>query len=160
MSQEIAPLQIVAIDDNWNETDPQVRGLKAKYGSENVKIFNDPQLGLDHVFASLSSKTIVLLDYDFGSNTSLNGIEVLKQLRAKTSLVYVIFMSANPITSFNTDELYEIINNHTFAFLPSSSDSSEFITFVANAAHELETRVDCAIEQWVLSHSEEERQKT
>lgn len=154
---QLHPVRVVIIDDNFPENDPLIIYLKRDYGKENVKIFRSPDEGVQFVLDNLSSKIVVLLDLDLGHREK-RGEDVFDEIRSKTSLVTVIIMSAN-LLSLPNDKLQKFINNHAFSAIHSNESTSKNLPIIRNAVDQLSLRVDCALEEWILRHSSEDRGK-
>ena len=155
--QQSNPIRIVIIDDNFPENDPLVITLKEKHGEENVQIFRSPDEGIAFVLNNLSSKVVVLLDMTFGTNDR-KGYEIFSEIRSKTSLATIIIMSAN-LANLSNETLQGFINNHAFSAIHSNRSVKENLPIIENAVEELSLRVDCALEEWILRHSPEGRDK-
>lgn len=106
--------EIIIADDNMSSTDPFVRRLAKKYPNTDVKLFSEIQKCLDYIFDNLSQKMIVFLDCKF--DVGLQGIDALKQIREKTSLLYIVMMSANSPLQLPSDDIIEMINNKGIYF--------------------------------------------
>ena len=148
--------KIVIIDDNFDMFDPLVVELKESFPQANVYVINNPEEGLNFVLANLSKKIIVLLDYNFKTGQP-KGHDILLKIREKTSLVYVILMTAKPFSTIPHEELVDFVNNDTLAVVQNTVDTSEALKIVLKAEQQLNVRVDCVLEQWILNHSEEEQ---
>jgi len=148
--------EIVIIDDNFDIFDPLVVELRENFPQATVCVINNPDEGLRFVLTNLSKKIIVLLDYSFKTGQP-KGHEILLKIREKTSLVYVILMTAKPFSTIPHDELVDFVNNDTLALVQNTADTSEILKIVSKAEQQLNVRVDCVLEQWILNHSEEEQ---
>lgn len=155
--QQSNPIRIVIIDDNFRENSPLVITLKEKHGDENVQIFRRPDDGVAFVLSNLSSKIVVLLDMTFGANER-RGEEIFDEIRSKTSLATIIIMSAN-LATLSNDTLRRFINNHAFSAINSNDPVKVNLPVIENAVGQLSLRVDCALEEWILRHTPEERGK-
>lgn len=92
--------KVVFIDDNLDVNEPIVQNIRKHYKNADYNhVFKNPQEGLDFVLENINSRMIVFLDWNF-SGFPTKGIDILKEIRRRTSLLYVIMMSANPVTSF------------------------------------------------------------
>jgi DNA-binding NtrC family response regulator len=150
--------QIVIIDDNRKETDPLIVNLRMQYQNVEIVLKNKASEGLNYILANLNKKTIVLLDYDLGKGEP-NGTKILNDIREKTSLVYVIMITANTLDRIPKEELIEYINKDAFAFISRTINLSDYKPIIEKALHSLDARVDCVLEQWIVRHSEEEQNK-
>ena len=68
-------------------------------------------------------------------------------------------MTVNPASSISQEDFVELVNNHALAFINSSEDMDKIVALVDKAAHQLDARVDCVLEQWIAKRPKEERQK-
>ena len=149
------PIEVVIIHDELKENDTLVFQLREKY--ESVKLITDSNEGLKYVMDNLSKKMVVILDRNFRANEP-TGFEVFEKIRQKTSLVHIIIWTADQLFQIESEELKEFINNHALALLTSSDGAEEIIKQVDNAAHQLDIRLDSALEQWISLHPESEKQ--
>ena len=99
---------------------------------------------------------IVVLDVNF-SKGELSGWEVFRSIRDQTSLIYVIFITADELIKLNQENLKFLINHDAFALEDVTADYSRIVSLVKNAAHKLDTRVDSALEHWIALHPENEK---
>ncbi len=156
MSVDTQP-QVIIIDDNYPEDDYLLIALKEKYGTKNVKLFPTAELGMEYIFAHLANKMVVLLDMNLGNNRDRGDI-VLKKIRDRTSLVSVIMMSTNlPVLS--NEELRGFINHHAVAAINSNDSVSVNLPIIEDTVNQLSLRVDCALEEWILRHEPDDREK-
>jgi len=154
----IEQVKILIIDDNFTSNDPLIITLKEKLGNDNVILKTSSSEGQQYIIEHLSSKLIVLLDLNFGSGEP-SGIEVFEEIRKKTSLIYFIIMTANPLSSIPQKDFVELVNNNAMAFIENSTDIKEMVVLVEKALHQLDTRVDCVLEQWISKRADGEREK-
>ncbi len=148
--------EIVIIDDSFDIFDPLVVELREKFPETNVSVINNPDEGLSFVLSNLSKKMIVLLDYNFKTGQP-KGHDILLKIREKTSLVYVIIMTAKQFSTIPHTELVDFVNNDTLAVVQNTVDTAEVLRLVSKAAQQLSVRVDCILEQWISNHSEDEQ---
>jgi DNA-binding NtrC family response regulator len=148
--------EILIIDDNFDMFDPLVIELQGRFPDANVTVQTNPNDGLSYVLANLSKKIIVLLDYNFKTGQP-KGDEILSKIREKTSLIYVIIMTAQQFSSIQHDKLVDIVNNDALAVVQNTVDVSEILEIVSKAEQQLSVRVDCVLEQWIANHSEDEQ---
>jgi hypothetical protein len=147
-------LNIVVIDDNLKETDPLIVQLQLEYEDACVILKNNTKDGLKYILENLNGKMIVILDYDFGKDVP-NGTEVFLKIREKTSLVYVIIITAKFVDEIPRKDLMDYINKDALAFVDKTVALEEKVSLVKDAIHKLDIRVDCMLEQWILNHSED-----
>jgi len=107
------------------------------------------------VLDNLNNKMIVLLDYDLGANETAT--HIFTEIRKKTSLLYVIIITAKLINDISRDELVTYINQDALAIVDKTVSINERIEIVRNAIHSLDVRIDCVLEQWILNRSEDEQ---
>jgi DNA-binding NtrC family response regulator len=148
--------EILIIDDNFDMFDPLVIELKEHFPNANVTVQNNPEDGLNYILTNLSKKIIVLLDYNFKTGQP-KGLDILLKIRKKTSLVYVIIMTAKQFSTIPHTELIDLVNNDTMAIVQNTVDTSEIINIVSKAEQQLSVRVDCVLEQWISNRSEDEQ---
>lgn len=144
--------EIIIADDNMSATDPFIRRLEIKYPNTDVKLFSDIRTSLDYIFNNLSKKMIVFLDCKF--DVGLQGIDALKQIREKTSLLYIVMMSANPPVQLPPEDIIEMINNKGIYFI-NNSDMPKAEEIVERIRYNWNTDFDCVFEQWILQHKNE-----
>ena len=148
---------LVFIDDNMREgTDnPFVRAIGKIKEEAKLSVFVDPQEGLDFVLENLNSRMIVFLDCKF-DGYGLQGINVLKKIREKTSLLYIVMMSANAISQISGLDIIEMINEDFIWFFDRNNgtvkDACNLIDRIKNL---WTTRFDCVLEQWLVRHPED-----
>ena len=152
------PVQILIIHDDMSDNDPLIISLKEKYGESNVKLEKKSSKGLRYIHNHLTSKLIVLLDFDLGQGEP-HAPEVIEKIRKETSLIYVIIITAKLFSSISHDALIKFINNEALGIIQSTADIKDIVSLVDKAAHELDTRVDCVLEQWIAKRPKEERKK-
>lgn len=152
------PVKILVIHDDLMDNDPLLFTLREKFGKENVLLEKKSSQGLEYIYNHLSSKLIVLLDFDLGAGEP-HAPEVFKRIREKTSLIYVIIYTAKQFTSIPNEALIDFINNEALGIIQSTADISDVIKIIEKAAHQLDIRVDCILEQWIAKHSSKERAK-
>lgn len=149
--------KIIVIHDGLiPKIDPLLISLKEHFGADNTIHFVNSNEGLDYINNNLNQRMIVLLDINFSKN-ELSGIEVFKDIRKKTSLVYVILVTADEYNKIKNEDLVFLINHDAFALESVTTDYEKIISLVVKASHKLDTRVDSALEQWIVLHPEQER---
>ena len=105
---------------------------------------------------NLNSKMIVFIDWNF-SGYRKKGIDLLKEIREKTSLVYIVMMSANQLrTDIPLESIVEMMNEENFFYLDRSNDDFDSVIFIIDRIRaQWSTKFDCVLEQWLLRHSED-----
>lgn len=145
-------LEIIVIDDNMSKTDPFIRNLSKKISNINIETFNDANDGSAYVLSNLDKKMIVFLDCRF--DAGIQGVDALKRIREKTSLVYIIMMSANPLSQMESESLSSMINNQGIFFI-SNTETEKSVELVNNIIHLMNTKLDCVLEDWISNHTDE-----
>lgn len=149
--------KIVFIDDNLSEEEPFVQNIRKHYKDADYKhIFQDPDKGLEYVLANLNSKMIVFIDWNF-SGYRKKGIDILKEIRKRTSLLYIVMMSANQLrTDIPLDSIIEMMNEENFFYLDRSNDDFNSVTAIIDKIRaNWNTKFDCVLEQWLIRHPED-----
>lgn len=103
--------KIVFIDDNMSEKEPFVQNIRKHYKDADCNhVFQNPDKGLEFVLENLNSKMLVFIDWNFSGHHK-KGIDLLKEIRKKTSLLYIVIMSANQLrTDIPLDSIIEMMN--------------------------------------------------
>lgn len=153
------PFQIVIIDDDLRFTQKPLFGeLVELYGPENIIWHETPEEGLAYIEANLTKRTIVILDYFFGEKKP-NGLAWLKPLQDKSSLIYIILNTSHAVNTIPTNELKDCVNNHLMALVDKAEDGYEQTLFeVDKGIKNLNNRVDCILEEWILRHERFKRE--
>lgn len=147
---------IVIVDDDIDHNYPLVDILKIEYGEENVHLFQDTKQGIDFIEENLSKKIIVLLDIMFGGKPA--GLDVFDAIIKKSSLVCFILMTGS-MERIDRDKYVQLINGHAWYFVRRDWPSTEIKKVIKKAEYHLATRVDGALEEWILRHSPEDQNK-
>lgn len=154
MRVNIRQPKIVIIHDDLAEDDPLLVELRDIHGPENVTLKKESQEGLDYVLANLSEKAIVILDLNFKANEP-SGVDVFDKIRERTSLIYIIVLTAKDLHQVAAEDLVKFINNDALAFIPVTDSYQKVLEAVAKAAHELDTSVASVLEQWISRQSDD-----
>jgi hypothetical protein len=154
------PFQIITIDDDLRFKErPLFEELIEFYGEENVIWQETPEEGLSYIEKNLTKRTIVILDYDFGTNKA-NGLTWLKPLQETSSLIYIILYTSHEVDVIDQKDLKDCINNHLMALVDKANDGYEVVlSEVEKAIGYLNNRVDCILEEWILRHEFFTREK-
>lgn len=142
--------QIIIIDDEMPSDYPLLKKLREKYEEENVHLFAKPNEGIDYIEANLSKKMIVLLDIMF--NKISLGFKVFEEITNKTSLVSFIIMTGSP-EHITHKEYRQLINNHAWYFIQRDDSAKEILKIIEKAEQHILSRVDGALEEWILAHN-------
>lgn len=153
----------IIIDDHLQANRPFVQAAKEKYGANNVKLFNQkkdaegtPMQGKEYILSHLGKKMVVLLDMDLDSG--LNGFDILEEIRQKSSFVFFIFTTSQ-VEKITVDQWTNLINKEALFFISNNEDSDAKLDLVEKALHQMETRIDCVLENWLSEVDEAERKK-
>lgn len=148
--------KLVIIDDNMplGVKEPFARIIAKMNADADVSVFTDPSGGFRFIMNNLQSKMIVFLDCKFDED-DLQGIDVLRKIRERTSLVYVVMMSVNSLNGFSKEVLYEFINEEFISFYDRNKEPNS-VTEIINKVKRLWTsRFDCVLENWIHRHPED-----
>ena len=99
--------KIIVIDDNLKKNAPLMVELIDKYGINNILLFNRSSEGLDFILQNLFQRMVIILDWDLGHG-ELQGIEIFDNIRAKTSLAFIIFNTVKEIDDIPRKQLKKI----------------------------------------------------
>lgn len=149
--------KIVFIDDNLSEEEPFVQNIRKHYKDADYKhVFQNPDKGLEYVLDNLNNKMIVFIDWNFSGHRK-KGIDLLKEIRKKTSLLYIVMMSANQLgTDIPLDSIIEMMNEENFFYLDRSNDDFNSATAIIEKIRaSWNTKFDCVLEQWLIRHPED-----
>lgn len=149
--------KLVFIDDNMREGmgNPFVRTIGKLNKDSETFVFVDPVEGLKFVLDNLNSRMIVFVDCKF-DGYGLQGINILKQIREQTSLLYIVMMSANSINQITGIDIIEMINEDYIWFLDRNNSTFEDACNLIEKIRKLwVTRFDCVLEEWIIRHPED-----
>ncbi len=149
--------KVVFIDDNLKKglKEPFVLSIKKFRPQIDASVFVDPAQGLQYVLDNMNSRMIVFVDYRF-DGYGLQGINLLKQIREKTSLLYIVMMSANNLNQITGIDLVEMINqDYIWFFDRNNSTVQDACTLIDKIAVLWDSRFDCVLEQWLIRHQED-----
>jgi hypothetical protein len=148
---------IIIIDDNLKNNAPLIVRMMILAKKENVRLYRKVDDALKFIMDNLEEKMIVIMDCKF-DNGSEQGIQGLKEIREKTSLISVIMMSANQLNQMDNDDLAEMINADNIYFI-SNDNLHDAEKYVMQIRERWTTKVDCVLEQWVTSQNKSLRDK-
>ena len=149
--------QLVFIDDNMRDgiLDPFVRTIADLNPNADVSVFVNPQEGLSYILNHLNTKMIVFLDCKL-DGYKLQGIDVLSTIRKKTSLLYVVMMSAYNLAQMQSSAIIQMINEEYICFFDRNNNLPKDACDVINRIKRLwNVRFDCVLENWLLRHNED-----
>ena len=141
---------IIVVDDTMGEKDPFIVELKLDYQkTANVSYFTKVDDAMTFVDEHMSERMIIIMDCRFGS--VWQGVDAVMKLREKTSLVYVIMISANNVNQLSSNDIMSLINTENIFFIKN--------TDIAGAKEKIDSlwkvRFDCVLEQWLIRHPED-----
>jgi DNA-binding NtrC family response regulator len=154
---QLTPVKIIIIHDDISIGSPIMITLEVIYGKENVILYNHSNVGLDYVLSNLGQKMVVLLDKNFEDKKDIDGLKVFEEIREKTSLVSVILTSVSKLSDFDEDSLNLLVNNELFGYINFTSDYSKIVSLINKAVDNMQLRIDCVIEEWIIKHPSEKR---
>lgn len=143
--------EIVVIDDQMKDNDPFVRSIQKERPEDIVTVKQDAEEGVEYILSDLKKKVIVFLDCRFDSG--IQGIDALKKIREKTSLVYIVMMSANPLSQMEEETLKAMIN-HRGIFFISHNETDKALELIEKVEYLMDSKVDCVLEQWITEKEE------
>lgn len=143
--------EIVVIDDQMKDNDPFVRSIQKERPEDIVTVKQDAEEGVEYILSDLKKKVIVFLDCRFDSG--IQGIDALKKIREKTSLVYIVMMSANPLSQMEEETLKAMIN-HRGIFFISHNETDKALELIEKVEYLMDSKVDCVLEQWITEKDE------
>lgn len=149
--------KLVFIDDNMREgnDNPFVRSIGKFKKEADISVFTDPEKGLNFVLENLNSRMIVFVDCKF-DGYGLQGINILKQIREQTSLLYIVMMSANAISQIAGLDIIEMINEDYIWFFDRNNGTVIDACNLIDKIRKLwTTRFDCVLEEWIIRHPED-----
>lgn len=144
---------IVIIDDNLKEDDAFLVEIELQLSIRPI-LKDKSEDGLNYVLNNLDRNLIVIIDYNFPKK-EIQGVDVLKRIREKTSIVSLIMLSSCTPTDIGSDDLVEIINNEAFAFMDRAMDNKQKIEIIKKAIHIQNSRVDAVLERWILNQQQD-----
>lgn len=144
---------IIVVDDTMGEKDPFIVELRLDYQkTANVSYFTKVDDAMMFVDEHMSERMIIIMDCRFGS--VWQGVDAVMKLREKTSLVYVIMISANNVNQLSSNDIMSLINTDNIYFIKN--------TDIAGAKEKIDkiqslwkVRFDCVLEQWLIRHPED-----
>lgn len=149
----IKPTKIVVIHDGLiPKVDPLLIALTEEFAEEHVIHLEQSRDGLNYVLNHLNQRMVVLLDRNFTHGES--GMQVFSEIRANTSLVHIILITADPLSDIDNDELIELINHDAFAVANVTDEIPKIVSFTKTAVHKLDVQVASVMEQWISEQSE------
>lgn len=150
---EVKKFHIIIVDDTMGEKDPFIVELKLTYQKEAVvSYFENVQEAMAFVDEHMSERMIIIMDCRFGS--VWQGVDAVINLRKKTSLIYVIMMSANSVTQLSGNDIINLINMDSLFFIK-NTDIEGAKERIEQIRTQWNARFDCVLEEWLLRHPED-----
>lgn len=150
---EMNKFHIIIVDDTMGEKDPFIVELKLTYQKEAVvSYFENVQEAMAFVDEHMSERMIIIMDCRFGS--VWQGVDAVINLRKKTSLIYVIMMSANSVTQLSGNDIMNLINMDSLFFIK-NTDIEGAKERIEQIRTQWNARFDCVLEEWLLRHPED-----
>ena len=149
--------KLVFIDDNMRDgiSDAFVRAIGKKIPEAVVSVFTNPDDGLKFIMANMNSQLIAFIDCKFDGYVR-QGIDILKEIRKKTSLLYIVMMSANNLKQIEGADIVSMINEDFIWFYDRNNGSVEdACSLIQHITQYWSSRFDCVLERWLLRHPED-----
>lgn len=149
--------KLVFIDDNMKEglDNPFVRSIGKFNKDADLAVYTDPTEGLHFVLDNLDSRMIVFVDCKF-DGYSLQGIQVLQEIRNTTSLLYIVMMSANALNQIAGLDIINMINQDYISFFDRNNGTiQDACALIDNIKTLWTVRLDCVLEDWLIRHPED-----
>lgn len=144
---------IIIVDDTMGEKDPFVVELKLDYQkTAKVSYFTKVDDAMAFVDEHMSERMVIIMDCRFGS--VWQGVDAVMKLREKTSLVYVIMMSANNVNQLSSNDIMFLMNTENIYFIK-NTDISGAKAKIDKIQGLWNVRFDCVLEQWLIRHPED-----
>ena len=134
--------EILIIDDHMSLHDPFVRSIRKNRPEAVVTVLDDAGKGVEYISNDLRKKVVVFLDCRFDS-----------RIREKTSLVYIVMMSANPLSQMEEETLKAMIN-HRGIFFISNTEMDKALELIEKIEYLMDSKVDCVLEQWIMDRDD------
>ncbi len=151
--------KLVFIDDNMTDgtNDPFVRAIGKKLSNLELVVFTDPDDGLRFIMDNLNSQMIAFIDCKFEGFTK-QGTDLLKKIREKTSLLYIVMMSVNNLKQIEGIDIVTMINEDFIWFYDRNNGSSDgACVLIQRIIQNWNSRFDCVLERWLIRHPEDKQ---
>ena len=149
--------KLVFIEDNMRDgfSEAFVRAIGKKIPEAVVSVFTNPDDGLKFIMANMNSQLIAFIDCKFDGYVR-QGIDILKEIRKKTSLLYIVMMSANNLKQIEGADIVSMINEDFIWFYDRNNGSVEdACSLIQHITQYWSSRFDCVLERWLLRHPED-----
>lgn len=144
---------IIIVDDSMGNKDPFIVEMKLEFGNEaQVSYFDEVNKAMSFIDEHMSERMILFMDCRFGS--VWQGVDAVLKLREKTSLIYVVMMSANNPTQLVDKDITALINTDNIFFIKNTNidGAKEFVNKIKLL---WQSKFDCILERWILNHPED-----
>ena len=149
--------KLVFIDDNMKDRtqDAFVRAIGKKLPEAEPSVFIDPEEGLRFIMDNLNSQMIAFIDCKF-DGFAKQGTDLLKAIRQKTSLLYIVMMSANNLKQIEGIDIAAMINEDFIWFYDRNNGSvPDACSLIQKITQYWNSRFDCVLERWLVRHPED-----
>lgn len=149
--------KLVFIDDNMKDgtNDAFVRAIGKNLSDAELAVFTDPDEGLKFIMEHLNSQMIAFIDCKF-DGFAKQGTDLLKDIRKKTSLLYIVMMSANNLKQIEGIDIAAMINEDFIWFYDRNNGSVEgACTLIQQITQYWSSRFDCVLERWLVRHPDD-----
>lgn len=149
--------KLVFIDDNMKDgtNDAFVRAIGKKLSDAELAVFTDPDEGLKFIMEHLNSQMIAFIDCKF-DGFAKQGTDLLKDIRKKTSLLYIVMMSANNLKQIEGIDIAAMINEDFIWFYDRNNGSVEgACSLIQQITQYWSSRFDCVLERWLVRHPDD-----
>ena len=144
---------IVVVDDTMGEKDPFVVELKLEFQRDGIiSYYERVDAAMKFVEEHMSERIIIFMDCRFGS--VWQGVDAVLKLREKTSLIYVVMMSANSLDQLNGQDIAALINTDNIFFIK-NTDTEGAKERVRQIQELWKSRFDCILERWLVKNPED-----
>ena len=149
--------KLVFIDDNMKDgvMEAFVRAIGKKIAEAEISVFTNPDDGLKFIMDNLNSQLIAFVDCKF-DGYARQGIDILKEIRKKTSLLYIVMMSANNLNQIEGIDIATMINEDFIWFYDRNNGSVDDACYLIRRITQYwSSRFDCVLERWLIRHPED-----
>jgi len=146
---------VVIIDDEIRENSKRGFFIELRSEFKEVHVFDTPNEAIRYIQNNLQERILILLDIGFPANLP-NGHEIMDSIRSISFLIPVIIWSAVNQTE---EPFADFINNKAFAFLSKTASNEDVVNKLREAYQFADHDVSVALEDWIATHSTEEREK-
>jgi hypothetical protein len=144
--------KIVIINENLIDA-PYIVDLEQIYGKGNLYVFQNANEGAKFIEAHIAQKMIVILDIVFGKKAQ--SFKIFEDIQHKTALNFIVIVEN--LEKLEKAQLVKLINGHSWHI--TKRDSKELLTTVKNIETDISTRVDGVLGEWIVRHSNTDREK-